>query len=122
MIAKLYNEIGRKWILIGNVTFVESYTSKYKLRGNQSDPKATPNVLVEELPKENPPPDNWNPNCLYLARLLVRATAEKGEFATFKVIGLYVPTPRQSETEKYYLYGFKTGYLLNNEGKTIDHI
>jgi hypothetical protein len=39
---------------------------------------------------------------------------------TFKVIGLYIP--QKDGTEDYRCYGFTTGYLLNDEGKTIESL
>lgn len=116
MIAKMYDERRRKWILIDDVKVVDSFISRYKLVDGTGRP-----IKAEEQPSQNPAPKDWNPNILYLDRLLIKFDEERNEkTATFKAVGLYVP--QNDGTEKYYCYGFTAGFLVNGDGKTIERL
>ena len=118
MVAKLWNERERKWLLISDVTKAEHYTGRYILR-KEAQPGT--NALVTELLEQNPEPEGWKPNQLYLAELLIPLSLDdRKNGRSFKVVGLFIDKPDGSEI--YRCYGFTSGYMLNGEGKTVEKL
>jgi len=124
MIAKLHDEISRSWLLFDNVKSVKRFVGRYKLdmeqrhRKEEGEAENAPGLLVEELPYQNPKPNDWNPHHIYLDKLILVLIEKKDWDRSFKVVSLLIDNADGTETCK--VLGFSTGYLLNGDGKTIE--
>lgn len=124
MLAKLYDESNRSWLLIDGVTFAEHHVSRFRVKPPESGELVEEDLsrpMTEEVANQNPVPKDWKPIHLRLDKLLIPLTVKEAkEGRTFKVVGLY--SPQKDGTEIYRCYGFTTGYLLNDDGKTVERL
>jgi len=120
MIAKLWDDANGVWIYIDNVREARKYGSPFSLepkKDEASDAEVT-GLTAVGYGRPNPMPKNWKPRKIYLQR--VHVNLENDPNRTFKVCDLLIRQP--DGTDKYETVGFVSGFLLNDEGKTIERL
>ena len=115
MILKLENEMLHSWDIIDNAQDVRIHRRNYIVK---SEPRENPSggenhffCVAEDKPDDH----------IECVTFLVDASLAIEHNWKLKIVSCYRPTSKEEVTPPQF-FAYNHGYLLNDEGKTIDHI